>query len=103
MLAVTDVERLIVRRSEDDVYDLPVTLMGLPDEVAGHLGVAVEVVVVEVPVLEHDAGVEPGDTAVDDLRRSVGAPGRDVAAQPADADVRHARALVQSPARSGGR
>ena len=53
MLAVARRRRGTVG-GEDDVHDLPVALVRLPDEVAGGVDVRVRVVVVEVPVLEHD-------------------------------------------------
>jgi hypothetical protein len=63
MLAVNNEERLLVLR-ENDVDDLPVTLVCLPDEVTRRVLVRVDVVVVEVPILQHDAAIFVRDAAV---------------------------------------
>ena len=83
VLAVADELGLLVLR-EDDVHDLPVALVRLPDEVARRIGVRVGVVVVEVPVLEHDRARWTGDASVHDacalafgsFRRVTGEPAR---------------------------
>jgi hypothetical protein len=64
VLAVADIEGLLVA-GEDDVDVLPVALVRLPDEVAGRVGVGVDVVVIEEPVLEDDLAVFAGDPAID--------------------------------------
>ena len=67
VLAVADeLGRFVVGKNDVDV--LPVALVRLPDEVAGGIGVRVDVVVVEVPVLEHDRARLAGNASVDDAR-----------------------------------
>ena len=64
VLAQADRERPLGVR-EDDVDDLPVPLVRLPDRAQRQERIAVEVVVVEEPVLEDDAVLVPGEAPVD--------------------------------------
>jgi hypothetical protein len=99
--AVADELRLLGLR-EDDVHDLPVTLVRLPDEVAWRVGVRVGVVVVEVPVLEHDRARRTDDSCVDDARTVSLRAFSGITGEPADRKRRRARILVQPPRAGAG-
>src|SRR6266540_658975 len=101
VLAVADKERLLVAR-EHDVDNLPVALVRLPDRSEREERVAIDVVVVEEPVLKHDPPSVPRDTAVHDAGRLVGSRG-DVTGEVADGCTCEAVALVQPPNASRAR
>src|SRR5262249_31260742 len=96
VLAVADELRLFVIR-EDDRHALPVALVRLPDEVARRVGVRIDVVVVEVPVLQNDLAVLVRHSTVAGRPTAAIAGGIPVAREPTDGRGRYARVLVQAP------
>src|SRR5690242_3492602 len=66
VLAVRRVQRLLRAAVEYHADDLPVTLVRLPEQVVRRVVVRVEVVVIEVPVLEHGLVRLAGDPPVED-------------------------------------
>ena len=83
---------------EDDVHDLPVAFVRLPDKARREERVAVEIVVVEEPVLQDDQVVLADDARVDG-RLAPAPAGGDVAREVAERRAGEAVALVQPPDR----
>jgi hypothetical protein len=73
VLAVGGAQRLLLL-VEDNRHDLPVALVGLPGEPARRILEAPEVVVVEVPVLQHDRAAADVVAPVDGARPLLGSP-----------------------------
>src|SRR5439155_17953793 len=96
VLAVPDELRLVVGR-EYDVHDLPVALVRLPEQTARCERIGVDVVVVEVPVLQHRLVSGVRDAAVDQRSAAALVPGGRVTRQAAERCSRRAGALVQPP------
>src|SRR5262249_59683883 len=92
VLAVADRERLVVA-VEDDHCLLPVALVRLPEQVTGRVGVRVDVVVIEEPVLEDGLPVLVDDVAVRGGRPGSLASGRGIAGESADRRIRGAGLL----------
>src|SRR5947209_7622342 len=76
--------------------DLPVALMGLPDEVIGRIVVAVEVVVVEIPVLQHGRVASPKRPAIHDTAWRRREPVRLITRKRRKADSGRAITLVEA-------
>src|SRR2546422_10460285 len=102
VLAVIDRERSLVV-GQDDVYDLPVALVCLPDEVARRVLVRVDVVVVEVPVLEYDPVVLVDDAAINGRAAAPLVPRRREARQSPHRGCGRTGGLVQPPEARPGR
>ena len=94
VLAVCRLDRALLR-VENDGDDLPVAFVRLPGEPARRVLQAPEVMVVEVPVLEHDRARADFVTPVDDTRST----GRgDVACDRGETPGRRAATVVEPPA-----
>src|SRR6266508_4931471 len=94
VLTVADEQRLLVL-GEDDVHDLPVALVRLPERAGRREWVRVDVVVVEVPVLQHDPVAVMHDAPVDGRPAASLGPRRAVACETAERRRGRAGVLVQ--------